>query len=261
MWRRLGRARPMPSDAFVAATLAQSHRSPPGEPPVAKWNTYVWVEDADKTAARARAAGGSVVAEPFEVPEAGRMAVIVDPEGAVFCIWQSRGHKGAKVVNEHGSVNFNGLATRDAESGSGVLRGRVRLEDARLPSGETWTLPGYGDHLEEIQPGAARADGPDGRARRVHRRRRRRSPRSPTATRPRRRMECHVRRSTTSRPPPPRRRSSAARSSAVRSTRRGRGWSSSRIRKERRSSPASSCWRTGTSWPSARRRPPGASVT
>ena len=134
-------------DAGAVSSIA------PGEPPVAKWNTYVWVEDADETAARARDAGGTVVAEPFEVPESGRMAIIVDPEGAAFCIWQSRGHKGAKVVNEHGSVNFNGLATRDPEGARAFYGAVFGWKTLELPSGITWTLPGYGDHLEEINPG------------------------------------------------------------------------------------------------------------
>jgi predicted enzyme related to lactoylglutathione lyase len=134
-------------DAAAVSSIA------PGEPPVAKWNTYVWVEDADETAARARDAGGTVVAEPFEVPEAGRMAVILDPEGAAFCIWQSRGHKGAKVVNEHGSVNFNGLATRDPEGARAFYGAVFGWKTLELPSGIAWTLPGYGDHLEEINPG------------------------------------------------------------------------------------------------------------
>jgi hypothetical protein len=125
----------------------------PGEPRGAKWNTYVWVEDADRTAAVARDAGGTVVAEPFEVPGAGRMAIIADPEGAVFCIWQARGHKGAKVVNEHGSVNFNGLATRDPEGARAFYGAVFGWKTLELPSGITWTLPGYGDHLEEINPG------------------------------------------------------------------------------------------------------------
>ena len=126
---------------------------PPGQPSVATWNTYVWVDDADETAAKARDAGGTVVAEPFEVPEAGRMAVIVDPEGAAFCIWQSRGHKGSKVVNEHGSVNFNGLATRDPEGARAFYGAVFGWKTLELPSGIAWTLPGYGDHLEEINPG------------------------------------------------------------------------------------------------------------
>src|SRR2546429_1492281 len=47
---------------------------PDGAPPVAMWNTHVWVADADETAALARAAGGGVVTEPFDVMDAGRMA-------------------------------------------------------------------------------------------------------------------------------------------------------------------------------------------
>src|SRR5579871_1904552 len=39
----------------------------------AAWSTYVWVEDADETAAKVRAAGGDVLMEPFDVMDAGRM--------------------------------------------------------------------------------------------------------------------------------------------------------------------------------------------
>ena len=63
---------------------------PEGAPPSAAWNTYVWVENADETAAKVRAAGGTVLAEPFDVGDAGRMAVFADPEGAAFCVWQPR---------------------------------------------------------------------------------------------------------------------------------------------------------------------------
>ncbi len=88
---------------------------PNGAPPVAMWNTYVWVRSADETAAKIRDAGGRVVIEPFDVMDAGRMAVLTDPEGAAFFVWQAYNQKGAKIVNEHGSLNFNGLATRDPE--------------------------------------------------------------------------------------------------------------------------------------------------
>jgi predicted enzyme related to lactoylglutathione lyase len=126
---------------------------PAGTPARAMWNTYIWVSSADETAATAREAGGAVVTEPFDVLDSGRMAVLTDPEGAAFCVWQPRSHKGAQVVNEHGSVNFNGLNTRDratAEAFYGALFGWRLL---RLPSGWSWALPGYGDHLEEATPG------------------------------------------------------------------------------------------------------------
>ncbi len=126
---------------------------PEGAPPMSMWNTYIWVDSADEAAARAREAGGTVVQGPFDVMGAGRMAVVLDPEGAAFCLWEPKEHTGAGVVNEHGSLNFNGLATRDPE-GAKAFYGRVfGWTTLSLPSGAMWTLPGYGDHLEERTPG------------------------------------------------------------------------------------------------------------
>jgi hypothetical protein len=127
--------------------------NPAGGPPVATWNTYVWVDSADETAKKAREAGGAVVAEPFGVMDAGRMAVLTDHEGAAFCVWEAKSHKGAQVVNEHGALNFNGLATRDPESARAFYGAVFGWKTLDLPSGAMWTLPGYGDHLEEKTPG------------------------------------------------------------------------------------------------------------
>lgn len=126
---------------------------PEGAPPMAMWNTYIWVDSADQTAAKARDAGGGVVAEPFDVMSSGRMAVLTDPEGAAFCVWQAMEHKGARVVNEHGSLIFNGLATRDPEGAKAFYGAVLGWTTLTLPSGVMWTLPGYGDHLEERTPG------------------------------------------------------------------------------------------------------------
>ena len=117
------------------------------------WNTYIWVDSADETASKARDAGGAVAMEPFDVLDAGRMAVLIDPEGAAFCAWQAKNHKGATVVNEHGSLNFNNLATRDPATAKAFYRAVFGWETLPLPAGEFWTLPGYGDHLEQRSPG------------------------------------------------------------------------------------------------------------
>jgi hypothetical protein len=127
---------------------------PEGAPQMAFWNTYVWVESADETAAKARDAGGGVVSEPFDVLDAGRMAVLTDPEGAAFCVWQAKEHRGSQVVNEHGSLNFNGLATRDPEGAKAFYGAVFGWQTLPLAAGVMWTLPGYGDHLEEANPGA-----------------------------------------------------------------------------------------------------------
>ena len=127
---------------------------PEGAPPMAMWNTYVWVQSADETAAKVKDAGGSVIAEPFDVMDAGRMAVFSDPEGAVFCVWQPNRHRGAQIVNEPGSLNFNGLNTRDLDGAKAFYGAVFGWETLGLDGGAlTWTLPGYGDHLERLNPG------------------------------------------------------------------------------------------------------------
>jgi predicted enzyme related to lactoylglutathione lyase len=127
--------------------------TPEGAPPMAMWNTYIWVDNADETAAKVTGAGGRVLMEPFDVLDAGRMAVLSDPEGAVFCVWQPKTHKGAGIVNEHGSLNFNGLATRDPDGARAFYGAVFGWSTLPLPAGPMWTLPGYGDHLEEKSPG------------------------------------------------------------------------------------------------------------
>jgi predicted enzyme related to lactoylglutathione lyase len=126
---------------------------PEGAPPAAMWNTYVWVDNADETASKVQDAGGSVVMEPFDVMDAGRMAVFADPEGAAICVWQAKEHKGARIVNENGSLNFNGLNTRDAE-GAKSFYGSVFGWRTLSLGGDAgmWTLPGYGDYLERDDP-------------------------------------------------------------------------------------------------------------
>jgi predicted enzyme related to lactoylglutathione lyase len=129
----------------VAAVASQQN----GGPQNAVWNTHVWVEDADETAARVRAAGGTVLVEPDDIGDWGRMAVFADPAGAAFRVWQAKAHRGAAIVNEPGSLNFNDLNTRDLE-GANSFFGWEILD---VGGGAMWALPGYGDFLERRTPG------------------------------------------------------------------------------------------------------------
>jgi uncharacterized protein len=133
----------------VAAVSSQQE----GGPPTAVWNTYVWVADADETAEKVRAAGGTVLADPFDVMEAGRMAVVADPAGAAFCVWQARQHRGAAVVNEHASLNFNDLHTRDLEGARSFYGSVFGWDLLEVGGAFMWALPGYGDFLEQRNPG------------------------------------------------------------------------------------------------------------
>jgi predicted enzyme related to lactoylglutathione lyase len=121
-------------------------------PQVAVWNTYVAVASADDTAVKVRDAGGSVVMEPFDVMGSGRMAVCADPEGAAFSLWQAGDHFGARVVNEHGAPNFNGLNTRDVDGAKAFYGDVFGWTTLAIGAGEMWTLPGYGDDLERDNP-------------------------------------------------------------------------------------------------------------
>jgi predicted enzyme related to lactoylglutathione lyase len=82
----------------------------------AHWMSYVYVANADESAAKARAAGGVVVKEPFDVPATGRMAVLQDPTGATFCVWQGTRKHGVQVVQEPGALQWTELLASDTEA-------------------------------------------------------------------------------------------------------------------------------------------------
>jgi predicted enzyme related to lactoylglutathione lyase len=147
-----------PGKYFIArlndGDVAAVGSPPEGAPPNAVWNTYIWVDSADDAAAKVQAAGGRVLTDPFDVMSSGRMGVFADPEGAAFCAWQAREHKGARIVNEPGSLNFNGLKTRDAQGASAFYGAVFGWETLDLGGGaEMWRLPGYGEFLERSEPG------------------------------------------------------------------------------------------------------------
>ena len=84
-----------------------------GAPPA--WLSYVTVDDAEASAGYAGQLGGKIVSEPFDVMEAGRMAVLADPQGAVFAVWEPRENAGAELVNDPGAFCLNQLNTEDPE--------------------------------------------------------------------------------------------------------------------------------------------------
>jgi predicted enzyme related to lactoylglutathione lyase len=77
------------------------------------WVTYLWTEDTDGTAKRIRDAGGSLLFEPMDVTDQGRMAIATDPAGAVFGLWQGRAHRGAGLANEPGAFTWNDNLSTD----------------------------------------------------------------------------------------------------------------------------------------------------
>jgi predicted enzyme related to lactoylglutathione lyase len=102
-----------------AAALAGQRPDEAGQGIPPHWNVYVTVEDVDASAGAAGEAGGTVLAPPFDVFDAGRMAVVADPSGAVLCLWQAGTSIGAEVVNEPGALAWADCATADAEAAQG----------------------------------------------------------------------------------------------------------------------------------------------
>ena len=169
----------MPADApgsyFMARLqgldVAAVGSQPDQGPPTPVWNTYVAVADADEIAAKVTKAGGSTLAEPFDVFEAGRMGIFSDPQGAVFSVWQAKETIGAQAVNEPGTWNFSDLNTRDTD-GATAFYGDVFGWVAESVEGGGMAfsflrLPGYGDFLVEnvnpdLRAGQAEAGAPPG---------------------------------------------------------------------------------------------------
>ena len=77
------------------------------------WGSYVSVTNVEESAKKAREAGGTVIVEPMDVFDAGKMASLIDPTGAVISLWQPMKHMGTRVVNEHGAFCWNELVTND----------------------------------------------------------------------------------------------------------------------------------------------------
>jgi predicted enzyme related to lactoylglutathione lyase len=82
------------------------------------WNCYVTVDDVDAAAARAGELGANVVAPPFDVFDAGRMAAFADPQGAVLSVWQAKESIGAQLVNVPGALTWNDLMSPDIAASS-----------------------------------------------------------------------------------------------------------------------------------------------
>lgn len=97
--------------SVAAAHTMRADQRAQGVPP--NWLVYVAVEDADASATRAATLGGTVLAPPFDVFDAGRMAVLQDPTGAGFAIWQPNKHAGTGVTDVAGTGCWADLSTPD----------------------------------------------------------------------------------------------------------------------------------------------------
>ena len=107
-------------DAAAGYTLRQDQRAN-GVPP--NWMIYIAVDSADQAAAKTKQLGGTVIVPPFDVMDLGRMAVIQDPAGAHFCVWQAAKNSGIGIAGVAGSLCWADLSTPDAKRASDFYSG------------------------------------------------------------------------------------------------------------------------------------------
>jgi uncharacterized protein len=121
--------------------------SPPPSGTGPDWVTYVWVDDAEETARRIVEAGGRVLTGPFDSLDGGRMAIVADPAGAMFGVWQVGEHRGAGRINEPGAWAMSLLNTPDPDRAKAFYRAALGWETDTFAMGggelTLWRVPGY----------------------------------------------------------------------------------------------------------------------
>ncbi len=111
-----------------------------GVPP--HWQVYVRVASADEATAKAKGLGGTVLAAPFDVFDAGRMAVLQDPTGAVFAVWEPRRNTGLGVVDEPGAFCWAELMASDLSRSATFYKSLLGWGTKDDPRYVEWTLGG-----------------------------------------------------------------------------------------------------------------------
>jgi hypothetical protein len=107
-------------DAAAGYTMRPDQRAQ-GVPP--HWMPYIAVDNADQAVNQVKQLGGTVLAPAFDVMEFGRMAVIQDPTGAYFCVWQARKNTGLGIAHVAGTLCWADLSTPDAKRAADFYSG------------------------------------------------------------------------------------------------------------------------------------------
>jgi predicted enzyme related to lactoylglutathione lyase len=111
------------------------------------WMVYVRVPNADDAAAKASALGGKVMKSPFDVGPSGRMAVLQDPAGAMFCLWQPKSNPGVTVSGPAGTAVWADLSTPDQMLAAGFYQ---KLFGWRIVDGKHMNIAKPGDYAHIV---------------------------------------------------------------------------------------------------------------
>lgn len=116
-----------------------------GVPP--HWLPHITVTNLDETTRRATQNGATVIREPFDAMDAGRLSIIHDPTGAVVAMWQANKHVGAQVINEPGAMCGNELSTSDVDAAGKFYRATFgwTADQMDMGPGRSYTIFKAGD--------------------------------------------------------------------------------------------------------------------
>ena len=131
------------------AACASAEAGPGQENLPPHWSVYVTVDDLEAATERAKAAGGTVVFDPCDVMDVGRMAIIQDKEGAFLRLWYPLKHAGAGVMMEPGALCWFELATTDPESAGAFYKSVLQVDidrDENVEEFPYWVLK-VGDQM------------------------------------------------------------------------------------------------------------------
>ena len=128
--------------AAGAMYTQQKEETEMGLPPY--WKVYITVDDVEAIAAKAPELGATLVMEPFDVLDAGRMCIVQDPTGAVIQFWQAKAHIGCEVRDQHGALTWTELLTTDQQGASAFYSALLDVgmdkETMPTPEGENYHM-------------------------------------------------------------------------------------------------------------------------
>jgi predicted enzyme related to lactoylglutathione lyase len=120
-------------DESVGA-VTQMDKNMTGVP--SNWLSYVSTASVDQGVEKAKQLGGTLVVGPFDVMDLGRMAVLADPQGAHFALWEAKQHPGITRLNEDGSLVWTELMTTDTAKAGDFYKGLFGWGTEKFPAGE-----------------------------------------------------------------------------------------------------------------------------
>lgn len=132
-------------NGLEAASIYQQGEEEKGQEVPPHCNIYFTVDDVDQIAVKAKDSGAIVIFGPMDVFGAGRMAMLQDPQGAFFALWQPKEHIGSRVKGETGTVMWNEFMTGDPAGATRFYSGLLGIGSSKMPGPVDYTLLKIGE--------------------------------------------------------------------------------------------------------------------